>query len=115
MSCSVPCARPLIKLLNGRMKIPKHVTLPIAVKSLTGSKEVITFLNRYGHGILYGQVLEIVTTLAERHMEAQVHGVILPKVVCANVFSTFCCVNIDLLEKTLSGRRTTHCTNGIMV
>ena len=32
---------------KGRMKTPKHVALPIAVKNLTGSKEVITLLNRY--------------------------------------------------------------------
>ena len=60
-------------------------------------------------------VLEIETALAESHMEAQEHGVIIPKVICANVFSTFCWDNIDLLEETLSGRGTTHCTNGIVV
>ena len=76
----------LYNVSKGRMKTPKHVTLPIAVKNLTGSKEVITLLNRYGHGISYCQVLEIETTLAESHMEAQEHGVILPKAICANVF-----------------------------
>ena len=105
----------LYNVSKGRMKTPKHVALPIAVKNLTGSKEVITLLNRYGHGISYDQVLEIETALAESHMEAQEHGVIIPKVICANVFSTFCWDNIDLLEETLSGRGTTHCTNGIVV
>ena len=105
----------LYNVSKGRMKTPKHVALPIAVKNLTRSKEVITLLNRYGHGISYDQVLEIETALAESHIEAQEHGVILPKVICANVFSTFCWDNIDLLEETLSGRGTTHCTNGIVV
>lgn len=105
----------LYNVLKGRMKTPKHVALPIAVRNLTGLKEVITLLNRYGHGISYDQVLEIETALAESHIEAQEHGVILPKVICANVFSTFCWDNIDLLEETLSGRGTTHCTNGIVV
>ena len=33
----------------------KHVSLPLALKNLTSSKEVITLLNRYGHGISYYQ------------------------------------------------------------
>ena len=105
----------LYNVSNGRQKTPKHVALPFAVKNLTGSKEVITLLNRYGHGISYDQVLEIETRLAESYLETQEHGVILPKVVSPNVFSTFCWDNIDLLEETLSGRGTTHCTNGIVV
>ena len=100
---------------HGRQKTPKHVVLPLTVKNLTGSREVITLLNRYGHGISYDQVLEIETRLAENHLEAQEHGVVLPGVVSPNVFSTFCWDNIDLLEETLSGRGTTHCTNGIVV
>ena len=78
---------------------------------------MITLLNRYGHGILHDQVLEIETSLAENHLEAQEHGVVtvLPKVILPNVFSTFCWDNIDLLEETLSGRGTTHCTNDPVV
>ena len=103
----------LYKVSKGRMKTPKHVALPIAVKNITGSKEVISLLSRYGHGISYCQVLE--TALAESHMETQEHDVILPNAICANVFSTFCWDNINLLEETLSGRGTTRCTNGIVV
>ena len=105
----------LYNVSNGRQKTPKHVSLPLAVKNLTGSKEVITLLNRYGHGMSYDQVLEMETRLAENLFEEQEHGVILPKVVSPNVFSIFCWDNIDLLEETLSGRGTTHCINGIVV
>lgn len=31
---------------RGRIKTPKHVTLPLTVKSLTGNSELITILNR---------------------------------------------------------------------
>ena len=41
----------LYNVSNGRMKTPKHVALPVAVKIITGSKEVISLLDRYGHGI----------------------------------------------------------------
>ncbi|KAL9951848.1 hypothetical protein ACROYT_G044583 [Oculina patagonica] len=100
---------------KGRQKTPKHVALPITVKNLTGCKEVITLLNRFGHGISYEQVLSIETGLAEKQMEAEVQGVVLPSSVRPNLFSMFCWDNIDLLEETLSGKGTTHCTNGIIV
>ena len=88
----------------------------MTVKNLTGSKEVVTLLNRHGHGISYDQVLEIETRIAESQLEAQEHaGVLLPKVISPNVFSILCWDNIDLLEEKLSGRGATHCTNGIVV
>ena len=33
----------------GRIKLPKHIVLPFAVKSLTGNIELIHILNRLGH------------------------------------------------------------------
>lgn len=106
----------LYNVSNGRHKTPKHVGLSLTVKNLTGSKEVVTLLNRLGHGMSYDQVLEMETRIAENQLEAQERvGVLLPKVVSPNVFTMFCWDNIDLLEETLSGRGTTHCTNGIVV
>jgi len=77
--------------------VPKHVALPLTVKNLTGSKEVVTLLNRYGHGISYDQVLQIETTLAEEQLKS--NGVVVPKTIKPNVFSTFCWDNIDILEE----------------
>ena len=105
----------IYNISKGRQKTPKHVALPMTVKNLTGCKEVITLLNRFGHGISYEQVLSIETGLAEKQMEAEDQGVILPSSVRPNVFSLFCWDNIDLLEETLSGKGTSHCTNGIIV
>ena len=55
------------------------------VKTLTGSKEVITLLSRDGHGISYAQVL------VKSQMGPQEHSVIFPFVIfvyiCANVFA----------------------------
>ena len=105
----------IYSISKGRQKTPKHVALPITIKNITGCKEVITLLNRFGHGISYEQVLSIETALAEKQMEAEVQGVVLPSSVRPNVFSLFCWDNIDLLEETLSGKGTSHCTNGIIV
>ena len=105
----------LYALSKGRQKAPKHVTISLTVKKLTGSKEMITLLNRYGHGTSYDQVLQIETRLAEEQLETEVNGVIVPRIIQPNVFSTFCWDNIDILEETLSSQGTTHCTNGIVV
>ena len=34
---------------RGRVKIPKHMALAIAIRHLTGSKQLIKILNRMGH------------------------------------------------------------------
>ena len=96
---------------NGMQKTSKHVSLPLALKNLTSSKEVITLLNRYGHGISYYQVLDMEMRLVENLLEGKEHDVILQKVVSPyNAFSIFRWDNTDLLEETLSGGGTTHCT-----
>ena len=95
---------------NGMQKTSKHVSLPLALKNLTSSKEIITLLNRYGHGISYYQVLDMEMRLAENLLEGKEHDVILQKVVSPNAFSIFRWDNTDLLEETLSGGGTTHCT-----
>ena len=48
--------------------------------------------------------------LADNLLEGKEHDVILQKVVSPNAFSIFRWDNTDLLEETLSGGGTTHCT-----
>lgn len=89
---------------RGRIKTPKHVVLPMTVKSLTGSVELITILNRFGHGLSYSQVEEVETALAETQIAKQQNGVFLPSVCYPNVPGVFCWDNNDLQEETLSGK-----------
>ncbi|XP_078353866.1 uncharacterized protein LOC144638547 [Oculina patagonica] len=100
---------------RGRIKTPKHIVLPMTVKSLTGNVELITILNRFGHGLSYSQVEEVETALAETQIAKQQNGVLVPSVSSPNVPGVFCWDNNDLQEETLSGKGTTHCTNGIVV
>ena len=88
---------------RGRIKTPKHVTLPMTVKSLTGNAELITILNRFGHGISYSQVEELETSLAEREIQKQRNGILVPSTCSIGVPGVFCWDNNDLLEETLSG------------
>lgn len=89
---------------KGRIKTPKHVALPVAVKSLTGSSEAVTILNRFGHGLSYSQIEELETAIAEKEIERESDGVLLPSVCIPNVPAVFCWDNNDLLEETLSGK-----------
>ena len=100
---------------NGPVATPKHITLPLNVKSLTGSSQVVTMLNKLGHGISYPKLREMETSMAVRQAHRQENGCILPSNINQGIFIIFAFDNNDLLEETLSGHGTTHCTNGIII
>ena len=89
---------------RGRIKTPKHVVLPMTVKSLTGNVELITILNRFGHGLSYSQIEEVETALAEMQIAKRQNGVFVPSVCYPDVPGVFCWDNNDLQEETLSGK-----------
>ena len=51
---------------TGRVKTPKHIAFPMAVWHTTGSAQLVTLLNKFGHGISYSQLEELDTSLAEQ-------------------------------------------------
>lgn len=85
---------------HGRIKTPKHVLLRTTVKSLTGNAEMMTLLNRFGHGMSYSQVEELETALAEQQADKQKDGNVLPSVCKPNIPRVFCWDNNDLQEET---------------
>ena len=48
---------------NGKWIMPKHLLLSMALRHLTGSAQVLTIINRFGHCQPYTKVLEIETTI----------------------------------------------------
>ena len=48
---------------SGRRRPAKHLQIGIAIKSLIGSKKVVTMLNRLGHCINYNGIEELETEL----------------------------------------------------
>ena len=88
---------------RGRIKTPKHIALPVTVKSLTGNAEVITLLNRFGHGLSYSQIEELETAIAEQQISNSNDGVVLPSACSPSIPAVFCWDNNDLQEETLSG------------
>ena len=101
---------------KGSVKPPKHLTLPMAFRHLTGSAQVIGLLNRFGHGVAYSQVLELDTALAVANVsEEKCCDSFIPQNIDLSRPAIFCYDNNDLQEETLAGSGTTHCTNGIIV
>ena len=87
----------------------------MTMKSITGSFEVVTLLNRFGHGVSYIKLEEIEIAVAERQINKHENEDLIPSNCQKNIFSTFACDNNDMLGETLLGIATTHCTNGIVI
>ena len=101
---------------SARVKPPKNILLPQAVKALSRNVELIQILNRYSHGISYSQMEELDTALALKKLETQDEDIVaLPDDIHPNIMATLAWDNIDRLEDTLSGGGTSHRVNGIVV
>ena len=77
--------------------------------------ELVSILNRYGHGISHSQLEEINTALCMQKMATTKSEIPLPANIQPHVSTTLVWDNIDRLEKTLSGEGTSHRVNGIAV
>eukprot|EP00916_Digyalum_oweni_P000533 GHVL01001092.1.p1 GENE.GHVL01001092.1~~GHVL01001092.1.p1 ORF type:complete len:330 (-),score=16.41 GHVL01001092.1:501-1490(-) len=95
-------------------KMPKHIVLATAVRHLTGSAELLSMLNRFGHCISHGGVLQIETAACHQIMQ---NSSLLPTTIRPenNVMTHFCWDNFDLQEETVSGSGTTHSAHGIVI
>ena len=101
---------------NGHIKNPKHVALPLTVKHLTRSVQLVEMLNKFGHGLCNSLIQEVETAFAQRYLtNIEEDGVFIPRNIHPNVPVVFCWDNNDINEETLSGHGTTHCTNGIVI
>ena len=96
---------------NSQVKTPKHIGLAVNIHHLTGSKEVVTLLNRMGQCSSYDDI-EIVNTAWAREMVArsQQTGVVIPSNITAGPFVQFAVDNNDFIEETLDGKQTNHAT-----
>ena len=96
---------------HGRIKTPKHVGLVMTIRHLTGSKQIISILNRLGHCSSYDEIEAVDTSLAmELLARAESNGVILPSNILPGGIIQAAADNNDINEETLDGKRTTHAT-----
>ena len=101
----------LFSVRNGNIKPRKHILMGMSMKSMTGSKKIVTMLNRMGHSINYHAVEEIETDLAYAILDRKetCPAGSIPVVPCGLAFD-----NYDELTSILSGADTLHDTMGIM-
>lgn len=97
---------------HGRTKPGKHLSLALAMKSITGSRRVIEILNRFGHCTGYHVAETIETQLATEiaaHNKATPDGMVNAAELCTSLAWD----NYDENTETLSGKGTLHDTVGI--
>ena len=100
---------------HGRVKTPKHVGLAMSVRLITGSKQLITMLNRLGHCLSYDETERIDTSLAlEVTAKSEDTGVCIPSNIVPGGFVQVAADNNDINEETLDGKQTTHATTVVL-
>ena len=103
---------------NGKWIMPKHLLLSMALRhlllsmalrQLIGSAQVLTIINRFGHGQSYTKVLEIETAIGTL---IQTRDSLLPSNISrrGNIVAQLCWDNFDVTEQMRSGLGTTHST-----
>ena len=93
--------------------MPKHISLAMAVRHLSGSAQLIGLLNGFGYSVSHSFVLEHDTALAQQEIERG--STALPSCIHSGLYTTLVWDNNDFGEETLSGKGTTHNTNGIAI
>lgn len=96
---------------KGRNPCSKSMALGIAVKNITGSAELVSLLNNYGHCVSNNTLYRAETSIAQKELEkdSMVPAEHLPHKPTTLVYD-----NIDINEETLTGEGTTHKVNGII-
>lgn len=97
---------------NGKKQTPKHLTLGMTVRHISGSSKLIGLLNGLGHSVSHSAVLQHDTDLALQQLRTES---LVPQGFGKEVFTTLVWDNCDFGEETLSGAGTTHVTNGIIL
>ena len=88
---------------NRKIKRPKSILFPQAIKTLTNTTELTNITNKLGHGVCYSILQELATENAYRISNQQESGVILTDGAQQETFTVYMADNIDRLEKTFSG------------
>ena len=100
--------------INGQWAMPKHILLAMTIHHLTGSAEIISLLNRYGHCQSYTRTLELETAMC--NIVTAFNNILPPSIsIENNSVVHLCWDNFDLNEETLPGAGTTHTAHGIII
>ena len=90
---------------HGRVKTPKHVGLAMSVRHMTGSKCLVTMLNRFGHCCSYDDIEVVDTSLALDIIASSENlGTVVPSNITTGVF----------VQVAGDNKRTTHATTPVL-
>lgn len=107
------CSDLIFVINKGKIRPSKHLTLGLAVKSITNSKKLLTILNRYGHTISYNTAEEIETEMTYSHTAKD--SIIPPGIQPMGGLHTHVAFdNFDRFVDTCGGKNTLHDTVGII-
>lgn len=107
------CQDFIYAVTNGRIKTSKHITLAMALKSLTSSRKIINIINKFGHCCSYTTTEELET---EATFNATSSSQICPDDIVRkpNLSTGVAFNNFDRFVDTLTGKDTLHDTVGII-
>lgn len=98
---------------NGRIKTAKHITLAMALKSLTSSRNVVDIINRYGHCCSYTVTEELeteATYFASSRSQVCPDDIVRKPNLCTGLAFN----NFDRFVDTIDGKDTLHDIVGII-
>ena len=105
----------LIFACNRSVLPPKHIGIGIAIKHLTGSKELIRMMNRFGHCISYDAVIRLENRFMQQEFgDNKDADVTIPSNISKGKFVQAAADNLDFNEETLDGKQTTHATTLVL-
>ena len=108
-------AQDIIYACNRSVLTPKHIGIGVTVKHLTGSKEVVKLLNRFGHSISYDEVVKLEKSLVQETLLGRGESnLAIPTNISAGTFVQAAADNLDFNEQTLDGKNTTHATTLVL-
>eukprot|EP00794_Sanderia_malayensis_P008325 gene8325-9216_t len=99
---------------NGKNRTVKNTLLSLLCKRKTGSRQVVKWLNRFGHRISYDEICVLETSIALQQTKNQIQRKFVPSIVQPSMFVTFVWDNNDINPESLTGVAM-HCTNGIII
>ena len=109
--CSI--AQDIVSAVSNRRKLtPRHIGLGLALHQATRSEALLDLFHAANHTIGIDTVRRIDTTIAHNILERFVenNSVYIPDNIVKDRMITLTCDNIDVLEATLDGKNTFHCT-----
>lgn len=109
--CSI--AQDIVYAVSNKRKLtPKHIGLGLALHQATRSEALVDLFHAANHTIGIDTVRRIDTTIAQNILErfAQNGNVYVPDNIVKERMIHCSCDNIDVLEATLDGKNTFHCT-----